>query len=115
MDRSLFRGTRPQVLSTRPDSPDEGRTFVWAWTQWYERVEGPYGNVAFSPIAASEEELHEWLSVQGIQPPVEIQDEYSDTVRQEFLEQSPLYPEAPEVSSEKPFREQKPGEDVEHQ
>jgi len=41
-------------------------------------------------------------------------DEYIETVRREFLDQVSLYPEAPELSGEEPFSEQKPGEDVEH-
>jgi hypothetical protein len=114
MNEELFRGTRPRVFSTRPENPSEGRTFVWAWTQWFERIEGPSGNVAFTPLELSEEELHEWLNQQGQPEPVEINNEYSRIVHQEFLEQTPLYPEAPELSSEEPFSEQKPTEDVEH-
>ena len=115
MENELFRGTRPVVLSTNPQSHYEGRTFVWAWTQWFEHIEGPSGNVAFSPVAASEKELHEWLRQQGVPMPIEIDNEYGEIVHQEFVNQVPLYPEAPELSSEEPFREQKPGEDVEHE
>lgn len=114
MDERLFRGTRPRVFSTQPDNPAEGRTFVWAWTQWFERLEGTSGNVAFSPIADSEEELHRRLSQQGTFEKSEIDNRYGDIVLQEFLNQVPLYPEAPELSSEKPFSEQEPEEDIEH-
>lgn len=114
MNSELFRGTRPVILSTNPQNPYEGRTFVWAWTQWFEQIQGPSGNVAFSPVSSSEKELHKWLRQQGILVPTEIDDEYAETVRQEFLNQVPLYPEAPELSSEEPFGEQNPWEDVEH-
>ena len=114
MDRELFRETRPRVLSTRPENPSEGKTYVWAWTQWFERIEGEWGDVAFSPVAASEKELHQLLSQQGIEDATEIDNEYSEIVRQEFLDQVPLYPEAPELSDEEPFKEQEPEEDEEH-
>lgn len=102
------------VFSTSPEDTSEGRTFVWAWTQWFERIEGPSGNVAFTPVAESSRVLRRWLMQQGIEEPTEIDDEYSEIVLQEFLEQVPLYPEAPEVSSESPFGEQRPDEDIEH-
>lgn len=110
----LFRGTRPRVFSTRPDDPEEGRIFVWAWTKWFERLEGASGAVDFTHVADSEEELHRWLAQQGIYELSELDGEFCALVRQEFVEQVPLYPEAPETSSEEPFREQLPGEDIEH-
>lgn len=105
MQKELFRGAEPRVFTTRPDDPIEGRVFVWARTRWYERLEGSSGAVAFSHIADSEQELREWLSQQHLEL-TELDDEYAKTVRQEFLEQTPLYPEAPEASDERPFREQ---------
>jgi hypothetical protein len=115
LKQGLFRGTRPVILSTIPDQPSRGRTFVWAWTQWFERIEGSRGNVAFTPVASNEQELNRWLAGQGVSRPEEIRDEYADMVCREFLAQVPLYPANPETSSEKPFREQDPDADVEHQ
>ena len=114
MGKELFRGTRPEVMSTSPDNPSEGRTFVWAWTEWFERIEGPSGGVAFSPVTADEKELNRWLFQQGLPELTTIDDEYARIVREEFLEQTPLYPEAPETSTEVPFGEQIPDEDIEH-
>jgi len=112
--RGLFWGTRPRVYSTKIQSPEEGRIFVWAWTEWFERQEGASGAVAFVPVADSEEELRSWLSQQGEQQLEELDDEHGAIVRQEFLNQVNLYPEAPELSDEKPFQEQSPGQDIEH-
>jgi hypothetical protein len=44
----------------------------------------------------------------------EIKRSFAKDVMDEFLEQVPLFPEAPETSSEEPFQEQNPEEDVEH-
>ena len=54
---SLFRETEPRVFSTHPRDPENGRIFVWAWTEWFERVEGDSGAVSFTPVAHSEPEL----------------------------------------------------------
>jgi len=112
---NLFRETEPRIFSTHPKYPEEGRTFIWAWTEWFERLEGDSGAVSFTPVAESEKELRRWLKVQKCNRDLsEITGEFARDVRDEFLEQLPLFPEAPETSSEEPFSEQKPGEDVEH-
>jgi hypothetical protein len=108
MERDLLQGAEPRVFVTQENNPEEGLTFVWARAQWYERVEGEMGNVAFVPIADSEEDLRQWLSSEADQSDLtEVDDDYARLVTQEFLEQAPLYPEASELSDEEPFREQK--------
>ena len=112
---NLFRDTEPRIFSTHPKNPENERTFIWAWTEWFERLEGDSGAVSFTPVAESETELRRWLVVQKCKRDlVEITDDFARDVRDEFLEQVPLYPEAPETSSEEPFQEQSPDEDVEH-
>jgi hypothetical protein len=109
MAREEFRGARPRVFGTNPDDPENGRTFVWTKMGWFERVEGPWGDVAFTPAADSEDELKDWISEgKGGTDLVELEDDYGKMVCQEFEEQSEdaLYPEAPETSSEEPFDEQ---------
>ncbi len=113
--RGTFRGTRPRVFTTTPDDPFEGSVCVGAWTQWFERIEGESGAVAFTPVASSESDLMSWLRQQ--EPGVElneIQEPDCKDVIDEFLDQVPLFPEAPEVSSETPFSEQRPDDDTEH-
>jgi hypothetical protein len=59
--------------------------------------------VAFSPITDSEEELRSWLTQElGLEATEmdEVDSEYAETVREEFLNQTPLYPEASELSDE---------------
>jgi hypothetical protein len=110
-----FRGTTPVAYSTNWRHPETGRTFVWAWTQWFERLEGDTGAVAFDPVADWEDELRRWIAQQGIDDITDISEsEFGKRVLEEFLDQSPLYPEAPVLADENPLSEQGPGEDLEH-
>ena len=112
---SLFRETEPKIFTTNPRNPQAGHTFVWAWTEWFEREEGDSGAVTFTPIADSESELRKWLSLHHHESELtEIKGLFARDVMDDFLEQVPLFPEAPETSSEEPFQEQNPDEDVEH-
>jgi hypothetical protein len=103
----LFDGAQPRVFVTNPNDPEEGRTFVWEKTRWYERLEGEIGDVAFSHITDSEEELRSWVTQETGLELTEVDSEYAETVREEFLDQTPLYPEAPELSNEPPPRGRK--------
>jgi hypothetical protein len=101
LEEDLFARADPRIFVTDPDNPEEGRTFVWAETSWFERIEGDTGAVEFSPVAEDEEELREWLSEQDLEiTEIDIDNEFARTVREEFLEQTPLYPEAPELSDQ---------------
>lgn len=114
MDDVLFRGTEPQVLTTNPENPPEGRIFIWAWTEWFERIEGEWGDVAFTPVAISESDLRHWLS--QAQPDIDLVDTDAETARMvtdEFLEQEPLYPEGEELYDEVGDRREEEG-DFEH-
>lgn len=100
LEQNLFKDANPRVFVTDPDLPEDGRTFVWALTRWFERLEGEEtGAVEFSPVAEDEDELRAWLSEQGLEI-TELDDEFARVVREEFLEQTPLYPEAPELSTQ---------------
>ena len=107
MAREEFRGARPRVFGTDPDNPEHGRIFIWTKMGWFERVEGPWGDVTFSPVADSEEQLKEWISRDNPDADlVEMDNQFGRTVYQEFIEEEPLYPESPETSSQEPFDEQ---------
>jgi hypothetical protein len=86
-------------LATRPDEPEAGRVFVWAHTRWFERMESPTDNgaIEFSPIADSEDDLRERLRGEGVDMD-ELDDEFAGVVKDEFLNEVPLYPEAEEES-----------------
>jgi hypothetical protein len=99
LEENLFKDADPRIFVTDPDNTEDGRTFVWALTRWFERLEGETGAVEFSPVAEDEDELRTWLSEQGLEI-TELDEEFARTVREEFLEQSPLYPEAPELSTQ---------------
>ena len=61
-EREEFRGAQVQILGTNPNTPEKGRIFVWTKMGWFERLEGPSRNVAFTSVAGSEEELRELIS-----------------------------------------------------
>ncbi len=98
MEQELSHGQLPPVLSTNPDDPVEGRCFVRGAFRWYERLQGEMDNVAFSPVANSEEELRRWLSEQGVQDLGEPPTAAARVVQREFLEQ--LFPEVIGLSEE---------------
>jgi len=106
MEKDLLQGFSPRVFGTQVEDPWNGRVFVWGKMGWYERLEGESGAVAFSPIAHSEEALRRQLHAEGAPALVDLDDDFASLVIQEFSEQVPLYPESPELSDEKPFREQ---------
>lgn len=99
----LWEEADPRVFSTDADEPEEGRTFVWALTMWFERIEEEEtGAVEFSPLAGMDEHaVRDWLAEQSLEmDELDNADEFGRTVREEFMEQNPLYPEAPELSNE---------------
>ena len=109
MAREQFRGARPRIYGTDPDNPEHGKVFIWTQMGWFERVEGPWGNVAFNPIGDSEDEIRAQITRENPDADlVEMDNEFGRMVYQEFKEQSEhaLYPEAPETSSQEPFDEQ---------
>ena len=102
-EREEFRGARIQILGTNPDAPEKGRIFVWSKMGWFERLEGPSGNVAFTHVADSEEELRELISRDN--PRADLRDiggVYRKEVSVEFIQQSRSYSESPEDAGEEP-------------
>lgn len=101
MERDLFLGAEPRVFVTVPDEPAEGRVFVWSKGRWYEREEGDSGAVEFPHIANSEADLHQWVFQQEKTDLTELDDDFAYMVREEFMDQTPLYPKAPELSEQR--------------
>ena len=100
-EREESRGAKIQILGTNPDNPDKGRIFVWAKMGWFERIEGPSGDIAFTHVANSEEELRELISRDN--PNTDLDDlrgKYRKKVTEEFIEQSPSYSDSSEDSIE---------------
>lgn len=100
-EREESRGAKIQILGTNPKAPANGRIFVWTKMGWLERLEGQSGDVAFTPIAESEEELREVISRDN--PNADLDDiggEFRKKVSEEFIEQSPSYSDSPEDSNE---------------
>jgi hypothetical protein len=99
----LFARSDPRVFSTAPDDPESGHTFVYAGARWYERIEAGEGTggAEFSHVADSEEELRAWLRQQDLEiDELSAESGFAWDVRESFLNQTPLYPEAPEDSDE---------------
>jgi hypothetical protein len=101
LEARLWEQEDPRIFTTNPDEPDDGRTFVWVSTGWFERVEAEDGDgaVEFSPLSMDEHALRSWLSEQDLEI-TEVDDEYAREVREEFLADEPLYMEAPELSNQ---------------
>ena len=98
-----FRGARIRIFGTNSDNPYEGRVFIWTKMGWFERIEGQSGDVAFIPIAKSQGELRELISRDDPSSDlIPLSGEYRKMVSEEFIEQSPLYSDSPEYSSEEP-------------
>jgi hypothetical protein len=98
-----FRGARLRIFGTDPDNPDEGRIFVWTKLGWFERIEGQSGDVAFTPVAQSEDELRELiLRDEPSADMVPLGREYRKMVSEEFIEQSESYRDSPEYSNDEP-------------
>jgi hypothetical protein len=101
-----FLGARPRVLVTDAENPEDGRTFVWTKMGWFEREEGTLGDVAFTRIAESEEELKELLQEEDASIDLtEAFGVYRKTVTAEFMEQEPSVPDDADNSSEDEFEE----------
>lgn len=99
MQEEVFEGADPRVFLL--DSSDVERVFVLAKGLWYERLEGQTGAVEFTRIARDQQELIDKLSAaEGESELIEADEEFGSEVIEEFLEQTPLYPEAPELSDQ---------------
>jgi hypothetical protein len=100
MTDAVRRDVDPRVFTTDPENHEEGLTFVWAMTRWYERVEGSAG-VAFPPLEEEEGEIRGRLAARGLDlTEIDADEDYMRMVRDEFMEQGILYPEAPEDSDQ---------------
>ena len=98
-----FSDAQIRVLGTDSENPDDGRIFVWTKMGWFEREEGPSGDVAFIPVAKSQEELLEFISRDDPSSDlVPLSSEYRKSVSEEFAEQSESYRDSPEYSAEEP-------------
>jgi hypothetical protein len=96
-----FRGARLRVYGTNREAPEEGRVFVWTKEGWFERIEGQAGNVAFAPIAESEDELKVLIAQEDPNLDlIELGGGYRRTVSEEFNEQSTFLQDIPTDSLE---------------
>jgi hypothetical protein len=99
-NRGETRNPTVRVLGTNPENPEEGRIFVWTKTGWFERIEGQLGDVAFTPVADSENELREYISRDDLSfELVPLARKHRIMVSEEFLEQAPSYSDSPEYAS----------------
>jgi len=88
---------RARVLGTKRDNPEEGRIFIWTKMGWFERIPGPSGNAAFTRVAESELELHEYIYRDSPSfDLVPLSNEFSQRVFDQFVSQTPSYLSSPE-------------------
>jgi hypothetical protein len=99
----LFARSDPRIFSTAPADAEAARVFVYARARWYERIEavGGLGAVEYMPVADAESELRAMLRPEGLElDELNADDPFAWDVRDDFLSQVPLYPEAPEDSDQ---------------
>jgi hypothetical protein len=97
------KGSQTRIFGTNPEHPDNGRIFVWTKMGWFEREEGISGDVAFMPVAKSQQELREFISRGNPSADlVPLAGEYKKMVAEEFAGQSESYRDSPEYSEEEP-------------
>ena len=100
-EQEEFRGAQIQVSGTNASAPEDGRVFVWTKMGWFERLEGPSGDIAFSPVADSEEELKELISRENSRAELHaVGGAFRKQVTEEFEAQSPSFSDTPEDSGE---------------
>jgi hypothetical protein len=115
-DGDEFRGTRVRVLGTNQDEPEEGRIFVWSKEGWFERMEGTSGDVAFSHIADSEDELRELLKEDDPSADLfSLGREMRRTVSEEFVEQYRTFLDSPNTTREEVVEEDEDQEFHQHE
>lgn len=106
MIQDEFRGARLRVYGTNREAPEDGRVFIWTKTGWFERLEGTSGNVAFTPIADSEDELKDLIAVDDPDYDfIEVGGEFRRLVTEEFSEDASFLEDASGDLMEKPIDE----------
>jgi len=106
MIQDEFRGARPRVYGTNREDPEDGRVFVWTKTGWFERLEGTSGNVAFTPIADSEDELKNLIAEDDPDYDfIELGGDFRRVVTEEFREDASFLEDSSGDLMEKPIDE----------
>lgn len=94
------------VFGTNPNAPEEGRIFVWTETGWFERLEGQSGDIAFTHVAESEEELRALIARDNAKAELtELGSKYKKSVAAEFKEQTLSDSDDPEDASDEDVEE----------
>jgi hypothetical protein len=96
-----FKGNRLRILSTDLEEPEEGRIFVWTKEGWFERIEGSAGNVAFTHIADSEDELRQLVREDAPSADLyPVGGESRRLISEEFVEQYRSFLDSPDSTRE---------------
>jgi hypothetical protein len=105
-EKNEFLGSRPRIVVTDVVNPEDGRTFVWTKMGWFEREEGKLGDIAFTPIADSEDELRNLINKEDPRLDLfEAGGEFRKMVSEEFMDQEPVKPDIEDNYSEDEFEE----------
>jgi hypothetical protein len=101
-----FRGNRLRMVGTNRDEPEEGRNFVWTKEGWFERLEGTSGNVAFSHISDSEDDLRQLVLRDNPGADFfELGGDFRHTVEDEFVEQFRFFRDSANYTRQDPIEE----------
>jgi len=87
--RNESHGASTRILGTNPNNPEEGRVFLWTKAGWFERIENQSGDLNFTLVAKSEDEMSVFIErdLASIDL-VQLGPEYRKKVFEEFTGQS---------------------------
>jgi hypothetical protein len=88
LNLKAFRGTRIKIFGTNADDPEKGRIFLRTKVGWFERIVDASGDLIFTPVTHSEEELLKFVAKGNPSVDlVQLSDEYQKKAYGELLEQ----------------------------
>jgi hypothetical protein len=88
-EREELNEDRIDVYGTNPNAPEEGRIFVGTDMGWFERLEGQSGDIAFTRVGDSEEEVRGLIVRDDAKAELnELGGKYSKKVTEEYEEQT---------------------------
>jgi hypothetical protein len=84
----------------------QGKIFLWTKLGWFERIVGESGDVAFTPVAQSEDELRKIIARYNPSADlVPLGGNYRKIVSEEFMDQSLSYEDSAQYSEEESSEE----------
>ena len=89
LHRNESSGAPIRILGTNPNNPEDGKILLWTKAGWFERIENQSGDVSFTLVAKSADELKDFVERDlGSVKLFQLGPEYRRKVSEEFTGQS---------------------------